>query len=77
MPVDCINQMLMTSVRGVEVKTCGISNQKCPYPGKCLQDGDPNPRNQYQRNRISYDVQEHDEGVTVQVGSALWERVKP
>lgn len=77
MPVDCINQMLMTSVRGVEAKTCGIRNAPCPHPKECLCAGDPDPARRYNRNYIAYDVPDEDPTVTVQVGSELWKTIGP
>lgn len=79
MPVDCVHQMLMTSTRGVEAKTCGIRNQPCSLGdgaiGICLCKDEPDPNRKYRRNLIAYDVPDSDETITIQVGSELWKKV--
>lgn len=75
MPVDCVHQMLMTSLNGTEAKHCGIANQPCPGRDKCLNAANPDASQRYRRNAIAYDIHDENPQICIMVGSELWKKV--
>ncbi len=72
MPVDCWNQMVTTTIRGVQIKQCAPHMTDCPGPAKCVGLSDTDALKKYRMCRVAHDLPGEDPNITIQVGENVY-----
>ena len=73
MAVDCWNQMVTTTVRGVQIKQCSVHLTDCPGPAKCCGLSETDALRKFRMCRLAHDLPQEDPNVVVQVGERIYD----